>query len=168
MVKHIIATIAGIATAWAIYYMATLDREVEKMRLIKEVIEKSKLEVPVASTQQQQQSLPVEKTKNEEESEAEKQLKMLKEKAGTVSAFEVSPLYRRNCASCHGVNGEGAVGPKLVGKSEEYILNSLRDFKSGKRKNYVMYGLLSNMKDEDLISLAREIATFEEKLKNAK
>ncbi|WP_187648304.1 c-type cytochrome [Nitrosophilus labii] len=163
MIRHIIALISGALTVAAIVYMAKLDIEAEKLKKIEEIIEKSKLEVPVAKTTQpiQQQQ------EEEEESEEEKQLKMLKEKAGNMSAFEVSPLYRRNCASCHGVNGNGAVGPKLLGKSKDEILQALKDFKSGKRKNYVMYGLLSNMKEEDLISLAEEISQFDEKLKAA-
>ncbi|WP_281950752.1 c-type cytochrome [Nitrosophilus kaiyonis] len=160
MIRHIIAIIAGALTVAAIVYMANLDKEAQKFQKIKEIIEKSKLEVPV-SKQKVEQAQP----QKEEESEEEKKLKVLKEKAGRMSAFEVSPLYRRNCASCHGINGEGAVGPKLVGKTKEDVLNALKDFKSGKRKNYVMFGLLNNMKDEDLESLATEIGTFEQKLK---
>jgi len=165
MVRHIIAIIAGALTVAAIVYMAKLDMEVEKLKKIQEIIEKSKLEVPAAKATKAIPQ-PQEKAK-EEESEEEKKLKVLKEKAGRLAAFEVSPLYRRNCASCHGVNGEGAVGPKLIGKSESEILGALMDFKSGKRKNYVMFGLLNNMKDEDLKSLAKEIGSFEEKMKEA-
>ncbi len=162
MIRHIIALISGALTVAAIVYMAKLDIELEKLKKIEEIIEKSKLEVPITKTAQS-----VQQQQKEEESEEEKQLKMLKEKAGNISAFEVSPLYRRNCASCHGVNGNGAVGPKLIGKSKDEILQALKDFKSGKRKNYVMYGLLSNMKEEDLISLAEEISQFDEKLQKA-
>ncbi|NPA82345.1 MAG: c-type cytochrome [Epsilonproteobacteria bacterium] len=164
MVRHIIAGIAGALTLAAILYMAKLDIEAQKLQHIKEVIEKSKLEVPV--TKQQISSKTQVKTK--EESEEEKKLKVLKEKAGRMSAFEVSPLYRRNCASCHGINGGGAIGPKLIGKSESEIYQALMDFKSGKRKNYVMFGLLNNMKDEDLKALAKEISEFAQKLQESK
>ena len=43
-----------------------------------------------------------------------------------------------------------------------------REYKNlEKEKNYVMFGLLNNMKDEDLVTLATEIGTFEEKMKNS-
>ncbi len=167
MIRHVIAAIAVILTAGAIWYMAKLDIEAQKLQKIREVIAKSKLEVPVKKSAATSSSGSVQKAQTEEESEAEKQLKLLKKKAGTMSAFKVSPLYKRNCSSCHGVNGEGIVGPKLIGKSKDELLQALMDFKSGKRKNYVMYGLLSNMKQEDLEKLAEEISTFADKLKAA-
>ncbi len=49
-------------------------------------------------------------------------------------AFKVSPLYKQKCSSCHGVNGEGIIGPKLIGLTQEQVLKSLEDFKSGARK----------------------------------
>ena len=161
MIRHIIALIAAALTIWAILYMARLDAEVHRLQMIKEIIAKSKQEVPVTKRVQPQ------KSQKPKESEEERKLKVLKEKAGRMSAFEVSPLYRRNCASCHGINGEGTIGPRLIGKSKEYILQALKDFKSGKRKNYVMYGLLQQMKEKELESLAQEISQFAQKLQNA-
>ncbi len=165
MIRHIIALISGALTLAAILFMAKLDIEAQKFKHIKEVIEKSKLEIPM-----EKKTIPsatTNKPQKKEESEEEKKLKVLKEKAGRMSAFEVSPLYRRNCASCHGINGGGVIGPKLIGKSEEEIYKALMDFKSGRRKNYVMFGLLNNMKDEDLKSLAKEISGFAQKLQNS-
>ena len=63
------------------------------------------------------------------------------------------------------MNGEGIIGPKLIGDSAEKVYKNLIDFKSGKRKNYVMYGLLSKMDEEQLKSLSDEIGSFEQKLK---
>ncbi|BCD68860.1 c-type cytochrome [Nitratiruptor sp. YY09-18] len=165
MIRHIIAAIAAALTVWAILYMAKLDREVNRLQMIHEIIQKSKLEVPMAK--KAVAPTPTQKPQKAEESEEEKKLKVLKEKAGRMSAFEVSATYRRNCASCHGINGGGAVGPKLIGKSKEEILQALKDFKSGKRKNYVMYGLLQQLSDKELESLAAEIASFAQKLKKA-
>ncbi len=62
-------------------------------------------------------------------------------------------------------NGEGIIGPKLIGMSSEQVLKSLNDFKSGARKNYVMYGLLSKMSQEDIEALSEEIGTFAQKAK---
>ncbi|MRI58416.1 MAG: hypothetical protein C6H99_02805 [Epsilonproteobacteria bacterium] len=165
MIRHIIAAIAGALTIWAILYMAKLDAEVDRLGMIKEIIAKSQQEVKVKKQPQVQQQP---KPQAKEDNEAEKKLKVLKEKAGRLSAFEVSPLYRRNCASCHGINGEGtSIAPKLIGKSSDYIYEQLLAFKSGKRKNYVMYGLLRNLDEEELKALADEIGSFAQKLKEA-
>ncbi len=167
MIRHIIALIAAILTLWAIWYMARLDMEVHRLQMIHEIIAKSKQEVkvkqhPVTS------SKPQVVTKSNEENEAQKKLKVLKEKAGRLSAIEVSPLYRRTCSSCHGINAQGTqIAPALVGKSKEYILQALHDFKTGKRKNYVMYGLLQHLDDKQLEELATEISGFAQKLKAA-
>ncbi len=165
MVKHIIALISLILTIWAIWFLYSLDREVNKLDKIHQIIAKSKQEVKlkkITPTNIQ----PIEES-NKGNSEDEEKLKALKEKAGNLGAFEVSPLYKTKCSSCHGVNGKGIIGPKLIGLSKEKILQDLEDFKTGKRKNYVMFGLLNNMKQEDLNTLAEEISTFAEKLKNS-
>jgi cytochrome c553 len=161
--KHIIALVfAGLAVV-AIIFMWNLDQKANKFAHIQQIIAKSKQEVKLNVTQ------PIKKQiEKPKESEEEKKLKMLKDKAGNMAAFEVSPLYKRKCSSCHGVNGKGIIGPRLIGKSENEVLQALQDFKSGKRKNYVMFGLLNNMKEDELKALAKEIGTFEQKLKNAK
>jgi cytochrome c553 len=94
----------------------------------------------------------------------EEKLRALKEKAGNLAAFKVSPLYKQKCSSCHGVNGEGIIGPNLVDNNAETIHIALQEFKSGKRKNYVMYGLLSKMDEAQLRELSDEIGTFKQKL----
>ncbi|BAF70889.1 c-type cytochrome [Nitratiruptor sp. SB155-2] len=165
MIRHIIAAIAGALTVAAILYMANLDREVHRLQMIHEIIAKSEQEVPMNKKVQATSRQQVQK---KEENQEEAKLKVLKEKAGRLSAFDVSPLYRRNCASCHGINGEGAVGPKLIGKSKEYILQALHDFKTGKRKNYVMYGLLQKLDDAKLEELSTEIASFAQKMNQSK
>jgi cytochrome c553 len=172
MIRHIIAAIATLLALWAFWFMAQLDQKAERYRQIAELIERTKMEVPVKNqapaeavateTIQAQQNAAKEK-----EDEAAKKLKALRERAGSAMAFKVSPLYKQKCSSCHGVNGEGIIGPKLIGLSEAKVYQDLQDFKSGKRKNYVMYGLLSKMSDEDLKALSQEIGTFEAKLKSA-
>ncbi|WP_200763991.1 c-type cytochrome [Nitrosophilus alvini] len=167
MIKHIIAGVAGLLSIAAIAYMAYLDIECRKFEHIKEIIEKSKMEVPVSKQHVQPVAKePVAQVEEKQEDETQKQLKALKEKAGNIAVIKVSPLYKKKCASCHGVTGEGIIGPKLLGKSKEELYSALIDFKSGKRKNYVMYGLLSQLDEEQLEQLAEEISSFEEKLRN--
>lgn len=172
MIRHIIAGIATLLAIWAMVFMYRLDQEVDRFGEIRKLIERTKMEVKKEQTTalvqqiQQTQSSAAEEAKQQED-EVAKKLKALKERAGNVMAFKVSPLYKQKCSSCHGVNGEGIIGPKLIGMSSDKVLEALHDFKSGKRKNYVMYGLLSKMSDEQLKSLADEIGTFQQKLEAA-
>ncbi len=169
MIRHIIAAIATILALWASYYMYTLDKEVQKLKEIHRIIKASEIKVqlkkPAISRVNVQKNSKAEAEKQLEakNKELDQKLQALKNKAGNIAAFKVSKLYKQNCSSCHGVNGKGIIGPSLVGKSKEFILEQLKEFKSGKRKNYVMYGLLQKMDDEKLDNLATEISTFKEK-----
>ncbi|WP_456431531.1 c-type cytochrome [Nitratifractor sp.] len=168
MIRHIIAAAATLLAIWAMVFMYRLDREADRFGEIRKLIERTKMEVKVekhpGAAAAQPASTPVKPQAPKEEDETAKKLKSLQERAGSLMAFKVSPLYKQKCSSCHGVNGEGIIGPKLIGKSSDYVLKALHDFKSGKRKNYVMYGLLSKMNEEQLKALADEIGTFQQKL----
>jgi cytochrome c553 len=93
-------------------------------------------------------------------------LKALRDKAGNANAFKVSKAYKRKCASCHGVNGSGfqngrkMMGPKLFGQSADTLYKDLIDFKSGRKENVVMKGLLIPLTKEDLRRFADEIGEF--------
>ena len=106
---------------------------------------------------------PKEKSDDQKVADA---LRALKEKAGNIGAFKVSQKYKSKCSSCHGVNGSGfqngkkMMGPKLFGQTEEVILKDLRDFKSGRKENMIMKGLLMSLNDNDLQELAKEIGEF--------
>jgi len=170
MIRHIIAAIATLLALLAMYFMYQLDREANRFGEIRKLIERTKMEVNVekqkpAQSVQTSTSPSANTESKKREDELQKKLKALRERAGNVMAFKVSPLYKQKCSSCHGVNGEGIIGPRLIGKSSAKVLKALEDFKSGKRKNYVMYGLLSKMDQSQLKALADEIGTFEAKLK---
>jgi len=169
MIRHIIAAIATALALWAAYYMYTLDRDVHKLQTIHRIIKASQIRV-----QLQKPTIVKEEVAADNQAAAKKQLdsknkeldnklQALRNKAGNSAAFKVSQLYKQNCSSCHGVNGRGIIGPNLVGKSKEFILKQLHDFKTGKRRNYVMYGLLQKLDEDKLNQLATEIASFKEK-----
>jgi len=168
MIKKVVALIATLLAVWAGVYLFTLDKEVSKLDKIAALIKSTAMEdTKLNSAQMPVQTTPVETTKSSVDShdkELDDKLKALKDKAGNMAAFDVSPLYKKSCSSCHGNGGQGIIGPKLIGQSAEVILEDLQAFKSGKRKNYVMYGLLGNMSDEQLETLATEIGSFQEKL----
>jgi len=165
MSHHIVAVVATLLAIWSMVFMYKLDVESDRLNQIEKIIDKSKQEVPTQNRVQttKKESVVREDSTKKESDEVTKKLKSLKERAGNVMAFKVSPLYKQKCSSCHGVNGEGIVGPRLIGLSEERIYKALTDFKSGRRKNYVMYGLLTKISNEELKKLSKEISTFEQK-----
>jgi len=101
-------------------------------------------------------------------------LNALRDKAGNASAFKVSNAYKSKCASCHGVNGSGfqngkkMMGPKLFGQDAETLYKDLLDFKSGRKENVVMKGLLIPLTKEDLRRFADEIGEFPARAEAAK
>jgi cytochrome c553 len=116
-------------------------------------------------------------TKVQEKDDRQKEndkLNALRDKAGNAGAFKVSRAYKSKCASCHGVNGSGfqngkpMMGPKLFGQSSEDIYKKLIDFKSGRKENVVMKGLLIPLSQEDLKVFADEIGEFPARAEAAK
>ncbi len=170
MIKHIIAGFATILAIWACAHMISLDKEVHKLDKIHALIKSTAMEDTKlgGAKVENSKAVVIQKTvstsnADSQDKKIQKKLAALKRKAGNIAAFKVSPLYKKRCSSCHGNIGQGIIGPKLMGRDKDYILNALHDFKSGKRKNYVMYGLLGNMTEEQLESLASEISTFQKK-----
>ena len=178
MIKNILAGLGLLATIGTFVYLIQVDKEIDAMGKVDEIFRKSDLLVemgkksassgtisggsaPLVSMDSAAAATPEKDTKKEEEDK----LKALKEKAGNVGGFKVSALYKTKCASCHGVNGEGGIGPKVIGLSYDNVSKSLVDFKSGDKKNYVMYGLLQNLSDEDMGALAKEISEFADRAK---
>ncbi len=106
---------------------------------------------------------PKEKSDRDKEMDA---LSALRDKAGNAGAFKVSRAYKSKCSSCHGVNGSGfqngksMMGPKLFGQSEATIYKDLVEFKSGRKENIIMKGLLMSLEDKDFKELAKEIGEF--------
>jgi cytochrome c553 len=174
MIKHIIAAVVTLLALAAMFRVYQLDQEVDKLNEIQKMIAKTQVKVkldtvtqPVQQTQAETETMSkeeIEKAQEKKKKELDEKLQALKKKAGNMAAFKVSPLYKQKCASCHGVNGEGIIGPKLVGLSAEKVYKDLQDFKSGTRKNYVMYGLLSKMDEAQIKALSDEIGSFEAKL----
>jgi len=81
------------------------------------------------------------------------------------SAADVSPAtaanMARNCFGCHGPDGRspGAI-PGLNGKSAEYIVKSLTDFRSGARPSTVMGRHAKGYSDAEAPALAKYIRSL--------
>jgi cytochrome c553 len=172
MIKKIMALVATLLALWAGFHVFTLDKEVKKIDKITALIKSTAMEdAKLTSSQESIKPIPIQDSSeldtSAKDKEVEDKLKALRSKAGNIAAFDVSPLYKKKCASCHGNVGQGIIGPKIMGKSEEFMLKSLKEFKSGERKNYVMYGLLSGMDDAQIAEISKEVSTFQQKLDEA-
>ncbi len=60
------------------------------------------------------------------------------------------------CSACHGQDGNSAapIYPNLAGQYENHLLQSLRDYKSGARKNAIMAGMVAALSEQDMKDLA--------------
>jgi cytochrome c553 len=69
--------------------------------------------------------------------------------AGKAKAAEV-------CAACHGQDGNSTSQdfPKLGGQYPDYLAKTLRDYKSGDRKNPIMAGFAKPLSRQDIENLA--------------
>jgi cytochrome c553 len=72
--------------------------------------------------------------------------------------------YASNCASCHGMNGEGAgIFPKLAGKPADEVASKLAAYKAGKQvgpNTAMMAPMAAGLSDADIANLAAHIATL--------
>ncbi|MDH5735725.1 MAG: cytochrome c [Gammaproteobacteria bacterium] len=68
------------------------------------------------------------------------------------------------CSACHGAEGKKPIMntyPKLAGQNEGYILQQLKDIKSGKRNNGMtaaMKGIMHMVNDEEMAALAKYLS----------
>ncbi|MBU3712811.1 MAG: cytochrome c4 [Limnohabitans sp.] len=69
--------------------------------------------------------------------------------------------YAPVCAACHGADGNSMVpaNPKLAQQHPEYIQKQLQEFKSGKRANPIMMGMVAALSDEDMKNMAVWLST---------
>jgi len=68
------------------------------------------------------------------------------------------PPATQTCVACHGADGAKTVSedyPKLAGQQADYIVHALKDYKSGKRKNPVMAGIIAGVDEKDFDAIAQ-------------
>lgn len=72
---------------------------------------------------------------------------------GDVAAGKV---LAKNCASCHGETGIGtnAAWPNFAGQKANYLVNVLKAFRGGLRKDPMMAGVVRGLSDPDIANLA--------------
>lgn len=66
------------------------------------------------------------------------------------------------CSACHGVAGLSAIPmyPNLAGQKEAYLVKQLKDFKSGKRNDPTMKGMVMALTEDDMANLAAYYASL--------
>jgi cytochrome c553 len=81
--------------------------------------------------------------------------------AGDVAAGKAKA---KACAGCHGANGEGVKpNPVLAGKSEDELVQAMKDYKSGKRVNPIMKSMVASLSDQDMSNLGAFFASSKAK-----
>jgi len=65
------------------------------------------------------------------------------------------------CVACHAADGNSTItaNPKLAQQHPEYLLKQLQEFKSGKRANAVMSGMVAALTEDDMRNIAAWVAT---------
>jgi cytochrome c553 len=85
--------------------------------------------------------------------------------AGSVQAADAAAGAEKAksvCAACHGADGGGVPSlpdyPKLAGQKADYLVQALRQYKSGARKNPIMGGMAQTLSAQDMENIAAYFA----------
>lgn len=160
--QHFVMLIAVLVGTGTSAYVLKTDIEVDTLGKISSLINGSKAKIPVTtetpepSTEQKEAII---QEREEQRKEQELKVKALERRAGSAGKFKVSQMYKSNCAPCHGVSGEGNVGPKLVGLNKDEMLKKILEYKTNEEEMHI--AVIEYMSDEDMEKLAEEIAQFE-------
>jgi len=65
------------------------------------------------------------------------------------------------CAACHGADGNSPTPafPIIAGQYQDYLIRTMEDYKSGKRKNAIMAGFAATLSAQDRADLAAYFAS---------
>ncbi|MGZ5113034.1 MAG: c-type cytochrome [Usitatibacter sp.] len=79
-------------------------------------------------------------------------------RAGDIAAGKV---LAKNCAACHGETGMATnpAWPKLAAQKAGYLVNALKAFRAGLRKDPMMAGVARGLSDTDIANLAAYFST---------
>lgn len=83
-----------------------------------------------------------------------------------VKAAEVegAALFKsKGCAGCHATNAMGAIGPRLAGQLEEYIIDQFKLIRDGKRTSGqapMMSGAVKSVTDADIAKISGYLAAL--------
>lgn len=75
--------------------------------------------------------------------------------------------HEQICASCHGKDAATPIDPsypKLAGQYPDYLVQTLKDYRSGARKNPIMGGIAKTLSNDDMKNLAAYYQNLESSL----
>ena len=85
--------------------------------------------------------------------------------SSTTFAVDGAAIYTaKGCMACHGADAKSAIMPtypNLAGQNAAYLLEQMKDIKSGARNNgqtAVMKGIIASVSDDEMDALAKYLA----------
>ena len=90
---------------------------------------------------------------------------MLLAGGAAAQAWAQDPVYARNlastCFTCHGTDGRsvGGIPPSLAGQDKNHLLQTMKDFKAGKRPATIMHQQAKGYTDQELDVIAGYFAS---------
>ncbi len=72
------------------------------------------------------------------------------------------------CSACHNDYANGVIGPSLLHKTTDEILENIKAFKTGEKHNPLMTDLIKLMSDKEMADIANEINRFNKKIEKLK
>ncbi|DAB29595.1 MAG TPA: hypothetical protein CFH84_08650 [Sulfurimonas sp. UBA12504] len=78
---------------------------------------------------------------------------------------KLSKNFIVKCSACHNDYANGIIGPSLLTKDSDYIINKIAQFKNGEKNNVLMSDLIKMMSQEEIKALADEIYEFNKQIK---
>ena len=82
--------------------------------------------------------------------------------AGVMSPGDKGKKLYPTCAACHGMGGEGGIGPVLAGQTSDDIVAKLSAYKAGETigaQSALMWGQAAALSEDDIANLAVYIST---------
>jgi cytochrome c len=90
---------------------------------------------------------------------------------GSALALDGEALFKNpkkgGCTACHGKDGKTTIMPmypKIAGQNEAYLLQQMKDIKSGARNNgmtVAMKGVMHMVNDEEMAAIAKYLSTLQ-------
>jgi len=85
---------------------------------------------------------------------------------GAAAADGKALFEQKGCIACHGPEGNQPTGPtypKLKGQNKDYMIQQIKDIKSGARSNgltAMMKPIVKNLNDEEIAAVAEYLSTL--------
>lgn len=155
--SHIAAIVALLASVIVLAYVAKTQIQAQTWPMAFETLLKKPQPIP-AQVPMAAPPESIERQQGAPKGDEEQKIGSLREKAGRIGALEVSAEYRKHCSSCHGLGGEGGIGPVLAGRGKEELQEKIKLFL--KNEDPMHIAILEGMSQDQIDALAGEIAGF--------